>query len=288
MKANRFFVLVLCLCLVLSLLSGASAADKAVASKWAAVHPTVDGKDNDWAGDQLTLEKNVSVNYAVRNDGENLYILFVFNDARYVSTLEFTGMTIYFNTQGKKDKSRGIRFKRKNATGDDLIAAMERQGMQVPEEKKAEYRVKGSRYILFDAEVINKKGEVIPFEGVSTGAADVPTFRAGRSGKSLVYEFRVPLAGADVHPAGIGAAPGKDIKVGFEWGGMTEEMKRMRMAEMSEAGTRARAPDISLEATLAGGAESSGEPGSPDMGAAMRRGPKKHSFWADVKLAVQN
>lgn len=84
----------------------------------------------------MNFEKSVSVDYAFCNDGRNLCVLFMFKDPKFLSSIDATGITIYANTSGKKDKDSGIRFLKKVLTAEELIAWMESQGSTLPEEKK--------------------------------------------------------------------------------------------------------------------------------------------------------
>lgn len=263
--------------------------DLLVTSRWAAVPPELDGERSDWLDDALSSEKSVGVDYAFRNDGRNLYILFVFKDPKYLSTVDMTGMTVYFSPVDKKQKDFGVRFRKRNVRADELIATMEKSGQELTEERKREIR-KSPMYILYQADAINKKGEVIPPPAVSAGF-DPPSFRFQRKGQTVVYEFRVPLVARESHPAGADSAPGELLRVGFEWGGMTEEMKKAMASRIGADGVRAGASDVSLDTTLRGGDESEGlsrgmsrSDASPEL-ARMRKGPKKYSFWTDVRLA---
>ena len=89
--------------------------------------------------------------------------------------------------------------------------------------------------------------------------------------------------------AGAAAAPGAALKLGFEWGGMTAELRSAYMARMADAGSQARgAGGGDLGDQLGGGYEGGGEGG---MGGGMGGRPdprtRKHSFWIDVQLAAQ-
>ncbi|MEW5902347.1 MAG: hypothetical protein AB1715_12855, partial [Acidobacteriota bacterium] len=139
------------------------------------------------------------------------------------------------------------------------------------------------RYISFESNAVNKKGEVIP--APQTSDVEPPVFRVMAKEKTVIYEFRVPLAGRDAHPAGIGAQPGSTIKVGFEWGGMTKEMREAMLAKLGAEGTAAMATDVSMEESIGGGREDEGMRSGSSLDRMRRSGPKKYDFWIDVKLA---
>jgi len=249
--------------------------DKTVESTWAATPVKIDGSNNDWEGGTLTLEKKVKVDYAFRNDSENLYVLFIFKEPReFMSTINYTGMTIWLNTEGKKKKNYGIKFQIKTVTADNYIALLEKMMGPMPEEKKKQVRSKPT-YRVYHNEVIDKEGEV---SLIATGT-NAPVFSSGGRGM-ITYEFRIPLKRGEGQPVGIGTEPGKTVKIGFEWGGLTEELKKMKLAQQTERGTTGTSGGATR-----GAADLRRVGGSTGSMSSIRKGAKKYSFWADVKLA---
>lgn len=270
MKKIRFYAGLIQISALLLLVPAVLSAGEIVPSKWAAPPPSIDGQIEEWHGDTMTSQKNVGVEYALRNDGSNLYVLFIFKDPKYLSSLEMTGMTLYASTSGKKDKDYAVKFVKKTVSGEQLIAYMEKQGQALSEERKQEI-IDKPQFVVFEATAVNKKGEEI-FPSGPVPDVDLPGFRNGRQQDQIIYEFRIPLCSRDLHPAGIGAEPGKDVKLGFEWGGMTPEMKEaMRGRGGGMTGT-----DMTTERATGSYAGQ-----VPDVA----KGPKKYSFWVDVKLA---
>jgi hypothetical protein len=246
-------------------------AENIVQSTWTASPLQIDGQSKDWTGDAVTSEKGVGVDYAFRNDGRDLYVLLIFKDPKFLSSIDMTGITLYPNILGKKDKDWGVKFVKKTVNGTQLIEYMEKMGQPLSEERKEELKAK-PQFIVFEATAVNKKGEEI-FPAGPVQDIDLPGFRIGRQQNLVLYEFRIPLVSREVHPAGIGAEPGKDIKIGFEWGGMTKEMREAMRGRARGTQTGA---DMTKETTT-GTYESSLSTGPA--------GPKKYSFWVDVKLA---
>jgi hypothetical protein len=245
-------------------------AEEIVQSQWAATPPDIDGQIAEWQGETMALQKNVGVEYALRNDGRNLYVLFVFKNPKFLSSVEMTGMTLYASTSGKKDKDSGVRLVKKTVNGAQLIDYMEKQGQPLSEERKQEI-INKPQFVVYEATAVNKKGEEI-FPSRPVPDVDLPGFRYGKVQDQVVYEIRIPLCSRDQHPTGIGAEPGKEVKLGFEWGGMTEEMK----AAMRGRGGATTGTDMTTER-----ATGSYDGRVPDVA----QGPKKYSFWVDMKLA---
>ncbi len=255
-----------------------------VNSAWNAVKMVVDGTELDWQGVSPVLENKVQVEYAFKNDANYMYVLFKFKDPKqFASTVAFTGVNIYLDLNGKKKKDYIINFRKKQISADEFIANMEAEKGPLPQTEKDRIRT-NQYYIDHDIVVANKDAKNKSLEGV-TGL--IPAiFRAEQSQDgAYIWEFAIPMARrADMAP-GIGASPGQLIKVGFEWGGPTEEWKQAQAARIGSQSAQARA-------TEAGGLTSEREASSrldSDIGlAGMRRAmPKKYNFWVDVQLANQ-
>jgi hypothetical protein len=279
----------------------------AVQSQWADVPVNIDGLDQDWEGVTFVVDKKSNAEYAFKNDGKNLYILFVFKDAVAKSTIDQLGMKIYYNAEGKKKKAEGLHFMRRSLTPQELVDSLEARGEALTEERKAEL-LKQPGFVLFEGEPLGFK----PTGRADSVPVEAPTFRAqqaagqkrpqqaaqpaggrggtarggqpGQRGGKSVYEYRIPL---DRNPylGGIGTEPGKSLKLYFEWGGMTKEMRAQAMTRSAEGATSARAGSVDLETSLRGGSESIDSGGGGGGGIRRSSTAKKHSFWVDVNLA---
>ncbi|MBN1271084.1 MAG: hypothetical protein JXB26_02335 [Candidatus Aminicenantes bacterium] len=266
MNTKKFFAGLFFVALVFLINTMGFARDQVIESTWSLQPLNIDGSDKDWQGATLMTEKKVKVNYAVMNDAEYIYVLFIFRDPQYLTNINQTGMTIYFNTEGKKKKNEGFNFIQKKATPEELIAYLKKQGQVLTDQQIQSIKSK-PQYILFMAERIGKKDEL---SVVQSAQALQPGFKTGQKEKDIIFEFKVPLAHSEFSPEGIGIEPGQSLKIGFEWGGMTEELtKRLRDqgVNISEGG-------------IDSGRTTGGAPS-----AASRRMPKKYDFWFDVQLA---
>ena len=271
MKVKRLFTQISLFIFMLVLAMTGFSKEESVESKWAVQPLTIDGLDDDWTGDVLTSEKKVKVDYAVRNDAQNIYVLFVFKDPKFLSTINDSGITLYFNTEGKKKKDHSFHFIKKQVTPDELIAYLERRSELLTEEQRQTIKEKPG-YIVYMAERVGEKDKVA---SKATQIPDIlkPAFRINRKGKELIYEFRVPLAKSETSPEGIGADPGRTVKVGFEWGGMTEELLKRRVG--AGGGRGQDAEDSVYRVSAKSDASATRKPSMP----------KKYNFWVDVKLA---
>ena len=250
--------------------------EQKIDSSWVAAPVKIDGSANDWAEDVLAFEKKVKVDLAFKNDPEYLYVVFMFKDPKYLSSIRFTGMTLWFNTEGKKKKDYGVKFINKQVTADEYISIAEQQFGPIPDEKKSEIREKPN-YVINYAEVINKKSKSSS-QAPEDAKIRPAIFRSGRQEKMMVYEFAIPLKRVTEQAAGIGTEPGKTIKVGFEWGGTTKEMMIQQLKQTSSGSARARAGSATsgIKDERSGGRQTTTR---------IRR-QRKYSFWVDVQLAV--
>ena len=261
--------------------------DRVVVSPWAETAVTIDGHNTDWAAAALQTMKNLKIDYAFKNDGSDLYVLFIFNDPQYLSSIEATGMTLRFAAEKIESADRGLRFTRKALTSRELIALFEKEGQQLTEEKKQGILSKPG-YTIFECNLVNKKGRILT-ENVGRISSNPPSFNLAKTEGSVVYEFRVPLAKTEIQPAGIGAKPGTALKVGFSWGGVTPEMRDAIAKQSgysgSQAGIEASSFDILTEDI---GPEGGG--GGSSFGSRMaqlQRTMKKYEFWVDVLLTAR-
>jgi hypothetical protein len=280
MKTHRTLV---CLALagIAALAPSLFSAEKVIQSQWAAVPVRVDGTNQEWQDAAMIVEKVSEAEYALRNDDKYLYILFVFKSIPALSTFEMSGMKVYYSFDSKKNKSDGFHFIKKTITGDQLIANLEKNGEVLTDEKKAGIRQQKA-YMVYEGMPLDP---LKPAPPVAAGPADPPTFRDKLSQKLSVVEFRIPLARL-VQAGGAVAAPGSSLKLGFEWGGMTAEMRSAYMARMGDSGSRAGAQGGGEFDPQGGEREEGGGTGGP-MGGRPDPRTKKHSFWVDVQLAAK-
>jgi hypothetical protein len=256
-----------------------------VESQWASPPINVDAREEDWKDARFFVDEASKAEYAVRNDGANLYVIFRFKSPLSATTIDYTGMRVYFNPSGATKKNLGLHFFKRDVTGPQLIAAMKQKGEVLSGEQEASI-LQGRGYYLFECEVI--KAKKVPSPSDPAVEAPPPTFRSGSHERVLVYEFRIPLSRTN-QPGGIGAVPGRSIALGFEWGGATRAIMRDMVGLRASMGSRAGAWDAGSE----GGWDDAGDPGNVREGVGSippseyGRDPrfKKHSFWIEVRLA---
>lgn len=287
MKHNKTLTILLMGFLVLALCVPGMAKKKkeaVVESQWAATPAKIDGWNTEWDAGALNSEGKVAVDYAFMNDAKNLYILFVFKNPRFLSTIGLTGMMVFFNPEGKTGNDNGIRFYARKLSADDYLAILEKEIGPAPEDQKKAIRANPA-YIIFGHEMI-AQGK--PGDYKITGAL----FRNQNDKKTVIFEFSIPLEKlAELSPE-IGAEPGKGMNVGFQWGGTTEEIKkdlagRIGDGAASGAGGAAAAGGLTSERRTEGASlgdvEHSGS--RLEQMRRLQQRYKKYSFQVSVKLA---
>jgi len=275
MRTKITFVLML---LMLAWTTPLFSQEKILESKWAAQPARIDGQGDEWSEDVLFFEKSAKVKCAFRNDEENLYVVLVFEDRKSLSSINATGITLSFNTEGKKKKTTGFHFIKKMLTPEEVIADLEKQGEVLSEEQRLRIRAKAGA-IVYAAEMLKSKGQHPSGEIVVTSSLRA-AFKTAETSDRVIYEFRVPLAKSETHALGIGAAPGQTVNINLEWGGMTEEMRKAMQARTRGELGRGISGESGAGTVIVPETESGGAPGGASMAV-----PKKYSFWVGVKLS---
>ena len=286
----------------------AATADKPVESVWTAAPVPVNGLLAGWPDTVLQSYKHFDLRFGFMNDDKNLYGVVAFDNPRYLTSLEFSGITLWLHPK-KEKRTYGLRFYQKMATADEMIERIESQGTPLTQEQKTGLRAR-PRYRFYTCDAVDGKGDLVPRK------PDAPAWacRFGRVEKSVVVAMAVPLgllASPDVQPVWDASKP---FKVGFEWGGLNKDMKK-QMAEMGPgepmSGGSANTANVSVLSFMgeqggaifdhsctachaSGGRQSMqdigetnvpyvGNAGMSTEGRALPHAPK-YDFWIDLKL----
>ncbi len=272
----------LCLCFaVCALIIPAAAKDKKpVESRPVTAPIQIDGNGTEWPADAQLLEKDVNVSYSFQNDANNLYVFFQFNEAKYMSSVEATGLTLWVNNDGKEKKTHGLHFYRKSVATAELIKILESEGQILTEDRKKELLSRPA-WPIWTCDVLNKKGEVVPHPGVNGG-----TFRTTKTPKTAVYEIVVPMELLNDPNADTKWDTSKLLKIGFEWGGLTDAMRITQAANLGDQSTRASGGGTDLSSQLSGGEsrDFSDPGGSLSQMRSLASKYKKLDFWLDLKV----
>lgn len=199
--------------LLLAVASGCGSSSEPLVSTQTSTSPVVDGTLDDWSGMIRKVEKE-SFSMGVQNDGEFLYVSLVTIDNGVSSQVMRSGLEIWFDPAGGKEKLFGIRF----PLG---LAASGMQGMGIPSggrqsrgvdsrEQEMEKLFNASTHqlqLLADGE----DGQIVPSDGIP-GIELSSTISLG----TLTYEMRIPLEQSDKYRYAVGAAPGSIVGISLE------------------------------------------------------------------------
>lgn len=278
----------ICVCLMAAISFIGYSAEKIIQSHWTVQPIKTDGLSEDWSDINLNLDKKTKVNYAFQNDGEYLYTLFKFTDPSVLSSIQTTGMRVWFNLEGKNKKEYGIRLITKQLTADEYIDSIEKRQGPLPEKDKTEIRA-NPFYVISLSESLNKKGEPVPQVSGAENSLQV-NYQVITEENIVIFEMAVPLKKTSDSSPGIGTEPGNIIKVAFEWGGVTKEMREAWMKTRGAGGGGGGGSPGKISqgsAGKGGGADSSGAIRSQGIGSltALNQRMKQYSFWIEVQLA---
>lgn len=260
----------------------AEAKENPVQSRWADSPLTIDGLVSDWEGALFSEGKKVKAEYAFQNDFDTLYVLFKFKEVKYLSSIEITGMTVWIDIDGKKDKDMGVRFAKKKISAEEYIGLLEKQRGRLNDEEKNNLQA-NSYYFISQAEIVDKKGNPLELEEAGM-AVKKAAFNISSAQGGVIYEFRVPLMNLASIIMRNGRKLGETVGIGFEWGGLTDGMRE----EFMKGGAGAGSGSMGIPEGGRGGgsANSAGFDGASPQGlTALRKMTKKYSIWTAVRLA---
>ena len=233
----------------------------------------VDGLMTDWADLPKMYFEKVGASVGLSNDVDNLYIVFRFNNHKWLPLLSRSGLTIWLDPLAKKKQDFGIRYFAILPVNSTPIEKMreqpsEKTSGQRPNLPQMHRRAVEEIIVFSDGKQLNS----IPPNG-SYGIAAC----TGNEGGIYTYELSIPLPDDDPLKYAIGANPGQDISIGFEITGMVRsDFQQMRS---SKGGMSGRMPP--------GGGKGAGGGRGGGMGGqipTMHQMPQGEKFWIKTTL----
>ncbi len=233
-------------------------------SNWRDREITVDGNNADWLGTMLFFEEdNVSV--GLLNDENFLYICMIAEDQFMRTQVMRQGFTLWFDPDGGKEKTFGIKYPLGMQAGG--------RRMRIDEQSMERSR-QAPRRPMIELEILGpgkdelKKMPIAEAKGIDI----IVEFSSGM----LVYELKVPLIQSEQYPYAIGAEAGSSVGIGFE----TPKMKRSDMRRQMSGGRGGGG----TMGGMRGGAGGRGMSG----GGRRSQMPKSLKIWTVVQLASNN
>jgi hypothetical protein len=245
-----------------------------VPSHWLTVPIQVDGKMTEWSEIPITYFEGAVL--GLGNDDKNLYIHFRFKSPAWAQAVRKTGLTLWIDANGKKDKEIGIRFYGGPSPKELMAARGNEQFDNMPQEQKQDFLEReaqtANKFIFFDNSYYVE--DSIPVDGSKGPAAGYDTSLGFYS-----YEFSIPLQESAVQFYGLGVQPGQTICLGAEWGGMRFDRGGM---PGKPPGGMGGGPPGGIGAGPPGGM--GGGRGGP--GGGEKKLSEKQEFWVKTQLAL--
>jgi hypothetical protein len=283
MRLSREFGYALCaLLLVLGLTGCSSTTTYTTGSLPRVKEIAVDGKTDDWVG-ALSIIEDGTVSMGYRNDRENLYVCLMVEDELLQGQIMRGGLTVWFDPQGGKMKSLGIRYP--VGMGTPRGEKGEEPRGEKPEEPRGEPgdRPPAEGYqgaVMPALEILrSEKGEPQKIEISEAKGIEI---MAVPSRGLFVYELKIPLAQTETSLIALGAQPGQTVGIGFE----IPKPERGDMPGPPSGGTSGgggRPPMGGVPG--AGGGRPGGMPGGVPGGGMMGDLPKGLKVWTLVRLS---
>lgn len=271
-KTNSFFksrTLMGIFVLGLLLLHFSSCANIKFQSGWKDKDIRIDGRSDDWVGSLNYVDKQ-NISLGIQNDTDNLYVCLAAEDQAVINRILRQGMILWFDAEGGKEKTFGIKY----PIGRQMMAPeegeMNRPGSEAAPQKKrpTAMAISNKLEILQDRKVPittfieNLKGIQISLK---------------RSTGLIVYEVKIPLQKNQDLPFAIGAEEGTEIGIGIEVPKMSMTMNRAAGGMGGGDGSMG-----GRGGGMGGGDGSMGGRGMTGQRANLQKGVK---IWATVQLA---
>jgi len=261
-------------------------------SLWKDFEINIDGKDNDWDDAKIYIkEKNLVV--AIANDEEFLYLCFYPTTNQSVKQVLMQGISLWFNTDGKKDRNNGISYPlpmgaSKGNRTEDRKGELQNRDIagnhnSVSQVEKLVHNIKLRNG---DVKISSDNGDAeIPIPGL----IGMNICMDAENGV-FAYEAKIPLNDPTASYS-LGIEPGQELMIGLR----SEPLDRDNIDETLSSEISGDLDGSAGSSGKGGGGRSGGgrsgggRSGGGKGGAARSGGMNTSSdmrFWANVKLAV--
>jgi hypothetical protein len=233
---------------------------------------TIDGDIRDWQGALQFLE-DADLSYGLVNDRQAMYIVLVVGDREVRRQIIMSGMYMWFDPTGEKNKRFGLRFP--IGLQEDVTDMMPMMQQQDPSQFQEKFEASAKEMMVIG---------VHDSDWRRTGVRDVGGIEAAAIAdeNKLVLEFKVPVTNDGQYGYGIGAYAGSVIGLGIE----TPEIDFEEMREQMRTAKGGRGGGGRGGWGGGGGGRGGGAPGGtrPSGGQRPER-PDPIKVWTTVHLA---
>ncbi len=253
-----------------------------VQTYWSDEPVQIDGQMTEWIGKPTNYLEKSGVQLGLRNNSENLYVLFRFSNQEWARLISMGGVTLWLDNSGKEKKDFGIRYKGGPPPFDMQKSGMEGQGGfldNLTPEQKERLRLKQESMAEQLMVIYKKSNQEIP---IPTGGSSGPAVSFDSLQGVYTYEFKIPLQRSETFDYAINAQPGQKICLGLEWGELNLGDRGNMKKQMGGGGMMP--PGGGMGGGPAGGGMGGGPPGGGKGGPVMKK-PEKQELWIETQLA---
>lgn len=191
---NNLFMLFV-ICITINIMAGCAKPIE-LNSKWRDFEITIDGIDNEWGSATIYAEK-AKVSLTLLNDNNYMYIRFYSRDRGVQMQMVGMGFTIWFDPDGGKNKTLGIRFPLgMKDTGMPMMAKNREENSE-----ELEKMIKES---LDEMEILGHGKDEYHRMTLIQAKIQGINVKLGKSNGNLIYELKIPLNQNEQHPFAIG------------------------------------------------------------------------------------
>ncbi|MBN2227564.1 MAG: hypothetical protein JW763_09380 [candidate division Zixibacteria bacterium] len=255
-----------------------------IGGSWAEKPITIDGDFRDWENHPTLLLEEQNAVVGQCNDSENLYLLFRTSDPSWAMAIQRTGLTLYLDPKGKKNKDFMICYKDGPARGGMPQTGMD-QNRQRPERPQNDQgdRPEQDRPLGESAkpEFTCAIRDFLVEKAIPLDGSEGPTACFDTCFGFYTYEFKIPLKQSQPRFYGLGIVPGQVVGLGAVWGDMGDMPER--------PGGRSGGPGGGMGGGPPGGGMGGGRGGSmggPPGGANRPDMPEKQEVWFKAPLST--
>jgi hypothetical protein len=209
--------------IISALIMTVSCKTEEVPGQWVPKDMTIDGKMTEWDSmPGLYFEESRTL-MEFCNDSENLYVMVRFSNPMWVQTIRMSGLTLWLDAEGKKNKTVGIRYN--GAPGPEEMQKMGfgggmqgRMGQNMPTVPEG---ITQQEQFLFLNES-NPEGILMP-----TGGSKGPAVAYSVVDGFCIYEISIPMSAGVSDILGLNLEPGQKYTIGAVWGDMGDFKAKM-------------------------------------------------------------
>ena len=103
-----------------------AAKEKTITSLWNTGDLKIDGMLIDWPEGESFVHSKTKVDVGFVNDGSDIYIRMIFKDLKSLSSIQYTGLKVWFNSEQKKEGKFGFHLMPKQVSGPEMIAMIDK------------------------------------------------------------------------------------------------------------------------------------------------------------------